>query len=536
MIRVYVALALFLATPSPLAVQSFSVHQQSANVRKEPTSAFLYLDSLSNYNGETPKGPGFHGYLDDSGAVNGEETRATADVGGYLNSLSKDSFKKAPVQGVQGTSSYLESVANRTPPVSATMGGPGYGSSYLSGLTGTKLATPAVTTHHVPPSTPVSATTGTGVGASYLSSLPSTPAYTNGFETTPSASISASSGFGTSYLSALSGTSTLPGSPQVASAATTTLPSSAKVSGFGASYLSSLSGSTISDSEVAAQNADYAKTSHVSISSDDNVAKPVYRSTGPISGGYLDGLNNGVTVEPLVDPNPPPFVAKRDRQPRQRRNEGAMVLVMNDATVEFTAGVLGGVAGFAVAGPVGAVAAATVANYLSRQNGDASVLVQKVAISAIEVYNYLVTLDSKYDVLYKTKISLEDALDKLKESEGANGEAIDKVEKSLAATVSRMAQLSDEFDLWAETTNALGFVGDLFEKTANKIGSFTKEYQLFERLFNSMMEAATAAQLAVVEATKEAYGDDDMPLYMTLGAAVAEARKADKKNVEPSSS
>lgn len=213
-----------------------------------------------------------------------------------------------------------------------------------------------------------------------------------------------------------------------------------------------------------------------------------------------------------------------------------MVLVMNDATVEFTAGVLGGVAGFAVAGPVGAVAAATVANYLSRQNGDASVLVQKVAISAIEVYNYLVTLDSKYDVLYKTKISLEDALDKLKESEGANGEAIDKVEKSLAATVSRMAQLSDEFDLWAETTNALGFVGDLFEKTANKIGSFTKEYQLFERLFNSMMEAATAAQLAVVEATKEAYGDDDMPLYMTLGAAVAEARKADKKNVELSSS
>ena len=212
-----------------------------------------------------------------------------------------------------------------------------------------------------------------------------------------------------------------------------------------------------------------------------------------------------ISSTPVSAPSPT-FVAKRERQPRDEK--GGALVVMNEASVEFTAGVIGGVAGFAVAGPLGAVAVATVANYLSRREDDISTVVQSVAKAAIEIYNYLLKLESKYDILYQTKVSLEDALDKLKETEGTNGEAIDKIEKALANTVSRMSEISDEYDLWGEATGALGVVGDLVEKTVTKISILNRDLQLFERLFSVMMEAAATARVAVVEATKDAYAEE----------------------------
>jgi hypothetical protein len=212
-----------------------------------------------------------------------------------------------------------------------------------------------------------------------------------------------------------------------------------------------------------------------------------------------------ISSTPVSAPSPT-FVAKRERQPRDEK--GGALVVMNEASVEFTAGVIGGVAGFAVAGPLGAVAVATVANYLSRREDDISTVVQSVAKAAIEIYNYLLKLESKYDILYQTKVSLEDALDKLKETEGTNGEAIDKIEKALGNTVSRMSEISDEYDLWGEATGALGVVGDLVEKTVTKISILNRDLQLFERLFSVMMEAAATARVAVVEATKDAYAEE----------------------------
>jgi len=240
------------------------------------------------------------------------------------------------------------------------------------------------------------------------------------------------------------------------------------------------------------------------------VSLPVAADAAPAPASPLPAENSVViksVAVPAPSPPTPPFVANRERKPREEK--GGALVVMNEAAVEFTAGVIGGVAGFAVAGPIGAVAVATVANYMSRQDGDLSVVVQSISKSAIEMYNYLLKLENKYDILYNTKISLEDALDKLKESEGANGEAIDKVEKAIAKTVSRMAEISDEYDLWGEATGALSVVGDLVEKTVTKIGILNRDLQLFDRLFTVMMEAAATAKVAVDEATREAYAEED---------------------------
>ena len=225
------------------------------------------------------------------------------------------------------------------------------------------------------------------------------------------------------------------------------------------------------------------------------------------------------TVVAVVTAPRPAFVAKRERQPREAT--GGAIVAVNEATVEFTAGVLGGVAGFAIAGPAGAVAVAALTNYLSKQDDDMATVVQSFSKTALEVSNYLLKLESKYDVLYKTKIQLEDTLDKLKEADGVKGEAIDRVEKALASTVTRMAVISDEYDFWGETTSALGFVGELVEKTAITIQTINKDFKLLDRFWQLMLDVVATAKVAVLQTTNDANVQDTKPVAVEVIVPVA---------------
>ena len=95
---------------------------------------------------------------------------------------------------------------------------------------------------------------------------------------------------------------------------------------------------------------------------------------------------------------------------------GALVPIKEE-TIEFTAGLIGGAVGFAVGGPVLAAVAAAAANYASKTDKEIGEVVQAVSKASIEVYNYLATLDAKYEVLTKAQGSLEDALEKVKSAE-----------------------------------------------------------------------------------------------------------------------
>ena len=231
-------------------------------------------------------------------------------------------------------------------------------------------------------------------------------------------------------------------------------------------------------------------------------------------------------TEPIMEPvfavvtaPRPAFIAKRERQPREPT--GGAIVAVNEATVEFTAGVLGGVAGFAIAGPAGAIAVAAFTNYLSKQDDDMATVVQSFSKTALEVSNYLLKLESKYDVLYRTKIQLEDTLDKLKESDGVKGEAIDKVEKALASTVTRMAVISDEYDFWGETTSALGFVGELVEKTATTIQTINKDFKLLDRFWQLMLDVVATAKVAVLQTTNDANVQDMKSIVVEVVTPVA---------------
>ena len=174
---------------------------------------------------------------------------------------------------------------------------------------------------------------------------------------------------------------------------------------------------------------------------------------------------------------------------------GAIVPI-NEETVEFTAGILGGIVGFSIGGPVLGAITAAAANYASKTDAEVGEVLSAVSKSSIEIFNYFSKLDSKYEVLDKAKGQLESALEKVKKSDSANPETIDKIESALKNTNSKIREINDEYDLVGTGMTALGVVGDLVEKAIIKAGELNEEYKLSEKAQKAIGEAVEKAKKA----------------------------------------
>jgi hypothetical protein len=206
-----------------------------------------------------------------------------------------------------------------------------------------------------------------------------------------------------------------------------------------------------------------------------------------------------MSEEVEVAPAPAPAPAPAKKPPASAVTSSALVPIKEE-TVEFTAGILGGVAGFALGGPVLAAIAAAAANYVSKSEGDVGEVVSAVSKSSIEVWNYLAKLDTKYEILNKAKDSLEDALDKLKSQDTVDPDAVKKVETALSSTKSKITEINDEYDLVGAGVTALGVVGDLVEKAVKKAQELNEEYKLTDKANEALQKAIEKAKAAAKEA------------------------------------
>jgi len=179
---------------------------------------------------------------------------------------------------------------------------------------------------------------------------------------------------------------------------------------------------------------------------------------------------------------------------------GGKLVPVKQETVEFTAGIIGGVVGLAVGGPVVGALAATVSNFGSKNDAEVGEILSAVSKSSIEIYNYLVKLDSKYEVLSKTKVSLEAALDKVKDNDSVNPETVEKVESALASTTEKLNEINEEYDLVGTGVTALGIVGDLVEKAVAKASELNEEYQLTDKAIDALKSAIDKAKSTASEA------------------------------------
>ena len=195
------------------------------------------------------------------------------------------------------------------------------------------------------------------------------------------------------------------------------------------------------------------------------------------------------TASPLYMSEPPAPPAKAPPAAKT-----SAIVPINEETVEFTAGILGGVVGFAIGGPVLGAIGAAAANYATKTDAEVGEILSAVSKTSIEIFNYFSKLDSKYEVLDKAKGQLETALDKVKSSETANPETIEKIEKALSSTNSKIKEINDEYDLVGVGLTALGVVGDLVEKAIIKAGELNEEYQLSSKATAALTEAVEKAK------------------------------------------
>lgn len=183
---------------------------------------------------------------------------------------------------------------------------------------------------------------------------------------------------------------------------------------------------------------------------------------------------------------------------------GGKIVPVKQETVEFTAGLLGGVIGLTVGGPVVGALAAAATNYGAKNDAEVGEVLSAVSSSSIQIYNYLVKLDSKYDVLEKTKASLEAALDKVKDNDSVSPETVEKVETALASTTSKLNEINEEYDLVGTGVTALGIVGDLIEKAVVKASELNEEYKLTDKALEALTSGVEKAKDAAGSAASKA--------------------------------
>jgi len=120
-----------------------------------------------------------------------------------------------------------------------------------------------------------------------------------------------------------------------------------------------------------------------------------------------------------------------------KQSSGELGIVpINEATIEFTAGLLGGAAGLVMGGPILAVVGASTCNYLSRKaDADQSStttspkkVVDTASLAALNAYNIVAQFESDNKILDSTFKFLGKMLEKAKDTEA--GEAVSKVEST----------------------------------------------------------------------------------------------------------
>mmetsp|Transcript_18525 Transcript_18525/g.26655 ORF Transcript_18525/g.26655 Transcript_18525/m.26655 type:complete len:186 (+) Transcript_18525:1059-1616(+) len=183
------------------------------------------------------------------------------------------------------------------------------------------------------------------------------------------------------------------------------------------------------------------------------------------------------------------------------------IVPVNEDSVEFTSGLVFGAAGLAIGGPAGAIAAALIGNYLSRDKiGDntASSLVQGLSRSVIELYNTIAKIQNDNEILNKSRDFIaKDVVGRVKTLDGVDVESVNKVEETLSSTTKKVAELNEEYDFVGSAGQALRVFGDIFEMTVMKLTDLNEELQVTERAADAIKSGVESVEKKEKEEKKE---------------------------------
>lgn len=207
------------------------------------------------------------------------------------------------------------------------------------------------------------------------------------------------------------------------------------------------------------------------------------------------------TAPPPPTPIPEPIVVTPTTPPPLPKTEFTIprelaIVPINEATVQFTAGLLGATAGFLLGGPILSAILAATTNYLSRKddadssssrggnNVDASPkkIVDTASQTALLLYNFLARFEKENNIVDTTLRLMESTVDKLKSTDSPASSAIVQLESTLGGIAKRVEEWNDDYDFVNGAGTVLNSVGDLVEISVDKVVELNEEYRLTERV------------------------------------------------------
>ena len=120
---------------------------------------------------------------------------------------------------------------------------------------------------------------------------------------------------------------------------------------------------------------------------------------------------------------------------------------------------------------------------------------------SLDVYNFLLRMNGKYDLSDKAAAALKDQLEKLKKGDSAS--TVAKVEDALNTATSKFDELNKEYDLVEKSKQAIGYAGDLSIKAIDKGLELNKEYKITDQVTSKLQEASSQAAEKAAAAAKK---------------------------------
>jgi len=152
----------------------------------------------------------------------------------------------------------------------------------------------------------------------------------------------------------------------------------------------------------------------------------------------------------------------------------------------------GGILGFVLGGPVLAAILAAVTNYVSKKDGDSGDALRGVGKTVVESYNYINTLNEKYEITGKVTATVDETVSKY-ESES---EIVGKVKSAVSTATEKFDDLNKEFDLVDKGKQVLKAAGTFSDAALDKLLELNQKYDF--------VSSAKRAASSAVEKAKEA--------------------------------
>lgn len=148
---------------------------------------------------------------------------------------------------------------------------------------------------------------------------------------------------------------------------------------------------------------------------------------------------------------------------------------LEKTNIQNAAAATGGIVGFAIGGPILGLILAALSNYVSKkEDSDLGVALRGFGKTVIESYNFLTTLNNKYDATG----AATDSLDKFITSAEVESEGFGKFTKTVDSIGAKVVEINTEYDILAKGKQLVIIASTISDAALEKLEALNAKVRL----------------------------------------------------------